>query len=228
MSTMTAPSAESLAQVLRLRQQISAMQRRSATPDALPVAGPLAPLFPAHGLRTGAAYSLSPRDTGLMLALMAEASSQGSWACVIGMPELSVEAAEGHGIDLSRLVLIPEPGSRWMQAAASACDVFPLVALRPRQSPGPAEADRLEARMRDRGSVLIATGPWPGAEASLAVRDEEWLGIGRGHGLISGRAATVSIAGRRTPLSRSVRVLLPGPTGAVEAVAPSRLRAVEP
>ncbi len=225
---MTANStAENLAQVTLLRERISAMQRRRATPETLPVPGPLSPVFPDGGLRTGAAYSLARGETGLMLALLAEASAAGSWCCVIGVPELSVGAAEGHGIDLSRLVLIPTPQERWMQAAAAACEVFPLVALRPGRRPTQADAQRLEAKMRDRGSSLLALGEWPGAEGTVSAGEDEWVGIGRGHGLISGRAMTVSMHGRRTPHPRSVRVMLPGPSGGVEAVAAAQARPLE-
>ncbi|RCS63220.1 hypothetical protein [Microbacterium sp. JB110] len=225
---MTATSsAENLAQVTRLRERITAMQQRRATPETLPVPGPLSPVFPDGGLRTGAAYSLAHGETGLMLALLAEASAAGSWCCVIGVPELSVGAAEGHGIDLSRLVLIPTPQERWMQAAAAACEVFPLVALRPGRRPTPGDAQRLEARMRDRGSSLLTLGEWPGAEGTVSAGEEEWVGIGRGHGLISGRTVTVSLHGRRTPRPRSVRVMLPGPNGRVQAIAPAQARPLE-
>ncbi|WP_158685203.1 hypothetical protein [Microbacterium halophytorum] len=207
-----------LARVAELRERIASMQQRRAAPATLPAPGPLAGLFPDGGPRVGAAYALGGGELSLMLALLGAASTAGEWCCVVGVPELSVEAAAGHGVDLGRLVLIPEPGSRWLQAASSACEVFPLVAVRPPRSPAPAEASRLDARLRDRSSTLLALGGWPGSEAEIEVSGEEWVGIGRGHGLISGRAATVSLRGRRAPMPRTSRVLLPGPTGAVESL----------
>ncbi|QBR74336.1 hypothetical protein [Microbacterium sediminis] len=202
--------------VLRLREQIDRMQRRTARVDALPVPGPLSPLFPEGGLRPGAAYALPPGETGLLLSLLGEVSRTGAWCAVVGVPELSVEAAEGHGVDLSRLALLPSPGGRWLQAASAAAEVFPLVAVRPPSRPGTTEVARLEARLRDRGAALISLGGWPGADAEIATADPEWRGIGQGHGLISSRALTISLTGRRVPRSRRTRVLLPGPTGHVE------------
>lgn len=218
-----------VAQITQLRERIVAMQQRRATPRALPVPQALAPLFPDGGLRTGAAYGLATGETGLMLSLLAGASREGEWCCVIGVPEMSVEAASAHGVDLARLVLVPQPGQRWLQAASAACEVFPLVALRTPRPPTPADASRLEARLRERGSTLLAIGDWPGPEAELHTEDGEWLGIGEGRGLLSGRAVTVSASHRRSPFPRTTRVLLPGPTGAVGLVpAPAGLRVVKP
>ncbi|WP_261163786.1 hypothetical protein [Microbacterium sp. Marseille-Q6965] len=207
-----------LATVLRLREQIAGMQRRRAEPETLPVPDALSSLFPDGGLRPGAAYALQPGATSLLLALLGASSREGSWCAVIGLPELSMEAAEGHGVALDRLALIPDPGDRWLQAASAAAEVFPLVAVRPPRRPAEGEAARLEARLRDRGGTLLTLGEWPGIEAALSFGEVEWHGIGRGHGLLSGRAVTITLTGRRTPRPRSVRVLLPGPSGHVEAI----------
>ncbi len=60
-----------------------------------------------------------------------------------------------------------------------------------------AEARRLVARARERGSVLVAAGSWPG-EAALRLRAEgsAWSGLGRGEGLLGARTLRVSVAGR--------------------------------
>ena len=208
-------SAEQLAQITRLRAQIGQMQRRSASPDQIPVPGPLAGIFPAGGLRPGAAYAL-PDSPSLMLALAGGASRDGSWCAFIGMPDLSMQAAEAHGVALERVAVIPEPGDRWLSAVSSAAEVFPLVAVRPPRSATSAEAARLLARLRDRGSALLVVGAWPGAELSLSLGEPEWRGIGDGYGLIASRAVTIRASGRALPSSRHVRVLLPGPSGAVE------------
>jgi len=221
MGTVTAEIGErgNLATVLRLREQIAGLQRRRAEPTSLPVPQALASLFPDGGLRPGASYALQPGATSLLLALLGASSREGSWCAVIGMPDLSVEAAEGFGVSLDRIALIPDPGDRWLQAASAAAEVFPLVAVRPPRTPNETEASRLEARLRDRGGALLAFGGWPGADAALSLDGAEWRGIGRGHGLLSGRAVTVALTGRRSPRPRSVRVLLPGPSGEVEAIA---------
>lgn len=221
-------SADQVAQITRLRAQIGQMQRRTAEPERVPVPGPLARLFPTGGLRPGAAYAL-PDSPSLLLALAGEASHAGSWCAFVGMPDLSMQAATSHGVAADRVALIPDPGERWLSAVSSAAEVFPLVAVRPPRAATAAETARLSARLRDRASTLLVMGAWPGAELSLSLSEPEWRGIGAGHGLIASRAVTIAAAGRGLPSARRVRVLLPGPTGAVSEIAPARrahLRAV--
>jgi hypothetical protein len=195
----------------------------------LPVHPALAPLLPGGGLRPGAAYSLS-RSTSLLLALLAQPSQSCSWCGVVGMPRLGAEAAEKLGVDLSRLVLIPDPGTRWLAVTATISEVLPVVAVRPSGRATDAEVSRLAARLRDRGAVLLVQGPWPQAEAVLEVDDPMWTGLGRGHGYLDGRAVTVTSTSRRWPRPRRERLLLPDASGGL-APAPqamSQVRAMPP
>jgi hypothetical protein len=129
------------------------------------------------------------------------------------------------GIDLSRLVLIPEPGSRWLTVTATVAEVLPVVAVRPSGRAADAEVSRLAARLRDRGAVLIVQGPWPQAEAVLEVDDPAWTGLGRGHGYLEGRAVTVTSSSRRWPRPRRQRLLLPDASGGIR-MAPEAVRMV--
>ncbi|GAB2835207.1 hypothetical protein ACFQ0P_11280 [Microbacterium insulae] len=211
--------------VASLRAQLERVQGRRLDAPVLPVHPALAPLLPGGGLRPGAAYSLS-RSTSLLLALMAQPSQSGSWCAAVGMPRLGAEAAERLGVDLSRLVLIPEPGARWLAVTATVAEVLPVVAVRPTGRAPDAEISRLAARLRDRGAVLLVQGPWPQAEAVLDVDAQEWSGVGRGHGYLSGREVTVTASSRRWPRPRHSRLMLPDGAGAISAVAEPRLSAV--
>lgn len=204
--------------VASLRAQLERVQGRRLDTPVLPVHPALASLLPGGGLRPGAAYSLS-RSTSLLLALMAQSSQAGSWCGVVGMPRLGAEAAERLGVDLSRLVLIPDPGPRWLAITATIAEVLPVVAVRPSGRAPDAEISRLAARLRDRGAVLLVQGPWPQAEAVLELDAPEWTGVGRGHGYLSGREVTVTASSRRWPRSRRSRLLLPDALGAIAAVA---------
>lgn len=212
---------EQLSDITRLRAEISRMQRRTAEPDALPVDDALAPLLPSGGLRPGAAYAL-PDSPALLFALLGSASRDGAWCAFIGLPDLSFEAAEGYGVAPNRLAHIPRPGDRWRQTISAAADVFPLVAARIPRTAAPAETARLSARLRERGSALLAIGPWPGADLSFTMGEPEWRGIGSGHGALSSRVVTVAASGRISPVARRVRLLLPGPTGGVESLPSAR------
>lgn len=212
-------------EVSRLRAQLDRMQGRKLDAPVLPVAPALADLLPGGGLRPGTAYSL-PRSTSLLLALIAQASQTGSWCGVVGMPRLGAEAAESMGVDLSRLVLIPDPGTRWLAVAATIADVLPVVAVRPTGRAPDGEIARLAGRLRDRGAVLLVQGPWPQAEAVLEMGDVSWSGLGRGHGYLAAREVAVTSSSRRWPVSRRGRMLLPDAGGGV-AVAPPRLTRVD-
>ena len=159
----------------------------------------------------------SPRSTSLLLALLAQPSQSGSWCGVVGMPRLGAEAAEKLGVDLSRLVLIPDPGPRWLAVTATIAEVLPVVAVRPSGRATDAEVSRLAARLRDRGAVLLVQGPWPQAEAVLEVGDPVWTGVGRGHGYLDGRTVTVTSSSRRWPRPRRERLLLPDASGGLAA-----------
>lgn len=183
----------------------------SATPSRLPVHPALASLLP-DGLRQGAAYALS-QPGALLLALLAEPSRAGSWCGVVGLPELGAEAAGLAGVELSRLALIPRPGDRWLAVTAALAEVLPIVAVRPSGNVREADAARLAARLRNRGTVLLTIGPWPQAEASLTLSEPDWSGLGAGHGYLTERRVTVSMTSKRSPLPRRVRLALPDRTG---------------
>ena len=158
----------------------------------------------------------------LLLGLMSRPSQDGSWCAVIGIPELGAEAAESLGVDLGRLVLVPDPGPRWLAVTSTIAEVVPVVAVRPPTRAADGQVARLAARLRDRGTVLLVQGPWPQAEAMLEVGDPEWTGVGRGHGYLDSRAVTVTSSSRRWPHDRRERMLLPGPRGEVALVPEAR------
>ena len=200
-----------------LRAQLERMQGRRLETPVLPVPQALATLLPGGGLRPGASYSLG-RSMSLLFALFARPSQDGA------------EAAREAGVDLSRLVLIPEPGERWLAVTAAIADVLPVVAVRPPARAKDGDIARLAARMREREAVLLVQGPWPQTEAMIDVGDPSWSGIGEGYGLLEGRELTVTVTSRRFPRPRTGRVLLPDAAGAVSrAVTPDHgmpLRAV--
>lgn len=212
-------------EVLRLRREIGRMQRRRSEHPVLPLDPALTDLLPDGGLATGVSYTVSSSPS-LVLALLAAASAKGHWCAVIGMPTLGVEAAAGFGIDLSRLILVPEPGERWLAVASALTEVVPLIVVQPTSRVGDAEVSRLSARLRDRGTTLLVTesvamGAWPQSEGRIRLREPQWHGLGTGWGLLSDCAVTVTAETRRSPAPSNVRVLLPGRSGAVESVAPA-------
>ncbi|MCE3554287.1 hypothetical protein LWC33_22885 [Pseudonocardia sp. RS11V-5] len=202
----------------------SAAARAAPTPGddgrILPVAAPLAPLLPGGGLRRGSTVSVTtgPGSTSLLFGLLGEASAEGAWAGVIGAPGLGAVAAAEAGIRLERLALVPRPGADLVAVTAALLDGLDLVVVAGAERAGVRAGDRqrLAARARQRGAVLLALGSWPGADLVLGCSRPEWWGATRGAGRLRSRCAVVRSTGRGTGASgRETELLLPGPGGAV-------------
>ena len=207
--------AQAVPDIHALRDRLERMQGRKMDATVLPTHPAFTSLLPGGGLRSGSAYAIA-RSASLLLALMARPSQDGAWCGVVGMPELGAEAAEKYGLDLDRLVFIPDPGPRWLAVTATIAEVLPVVAVRPpagaSTARGGAEATRLAARR----TVLLVQGAWPYAEAVIDVADPRWSGLGQGHGYLAGRELTVSVASKRSPTARRARMLLPAADGSIE------------
>jgi hypothetical protein len=187
---------------------------------SLPTAPALSALLPGGALRAGASYSVQG-STSLAMLMMAGPSDNGAWCGAVGLPAFGAEAAGGLGVDLDRLVVVPEPGREWLGVVATLIDVLTVVVVRPPREVTAAEASRLSARMRGRGAVLVSVGPWPGAEARLQAGEETWSGLGDGFGHLTARRLSVSVTGRRTAARpRRHQLWLPDPEGNVRVAEP--------
>jgi hypothetical protein len=154
------------------------------------------------------------------VALLAGLSDAAGWAAVVGMPELGAVAAAQLGVGLERLALVPHPRDRWPVAAAALLDSMDAVVLAPPQRPRPRDVQRLIARARERGAVLVVAerngGSWPGRDLSLEVAASTWDGAGDGYGYLRARWAEVVASGRgAASRARQVGLWLPGPDGTV-------------
>lgn len=173
-------------------------------------------------LRTGGAYEVDHASLGM--ALLATPSSEGCWSAVVGAADFGIEAAAELGVDLTRTVLVPDPGEHWLEATAALVDVVTVVLLRP--PPGVTErtAGRLAARLRKRSAALIVWGSWPGAEARISVESSAWAGAENGRGRLRSRKVVVAVRhGHQTSApARRAELWFPsadGPVTRVEQVA---------
>lgn len=193
----------------------------------LPVHDELAGLFPWGGLRRGSTVAVCG-SVSLLLAVLAEATAAGSWAAVVGIPCLGVQAAAEYGVAVDRLALVPRPGSQAGLVIAALLDGVDLVAV-PAAELRAAHARRLSARARHRGSVLLPYGEWPAADLELTCRTVTWSGLGDGAGHLRQREITVQAQGRGAA-ARPTRtnLLLPGPGGPVQPTYPRVRSLLEP
>ena len=183
------------------RQQLRELAGRGgqvtlAEDRLLPVAGPLQALLPDGGLRRGSTVSVVG-SRSLALQLAAATSMAGSWTAAVGLADLGVVAAAEVGIVLERLALVPRPGEQWATVVAALLDAFDVVLVRPPHRLRQAEARKLIARARERGSVLMPLGPWEGADMRLEVVSARWHGVGHGDGHLQGCRMEVVASGRR-------------------------------
>jgi len=200
----------------------------------LPVLPALRPLLPDGGLRRGSVVAVVG-STSLTLALVAAASATGSWsaAVAVGPPSLHPEAAAELGVDLDRFPLVAAlPGSGpggWSWVVAALLDAVDVVVAWPSGRLQGADARRLAARGRERGAVLVVSGParrsgtepaWTEAvDVRLTVVTSSWEGIGHGHGRLLARRVEVAATGRGAAARERRSILwLPAPDGGVAAV----------
>lgn len=194
-----------------------------AREQTLPVLGPLVPLFPEGALRRGSVVGVrGPGATSLAMAVAAGPSASGAWTAVVGDPDLGLAAVGELGVALERLLVVrPEP-SAWSSALAALVGAVDVVVVAPKHHVREADARRMGARLRERGSVLIHVGDrWPvGADVQLDIAAGEWQGLGDGHGVLQSRRLDVHGGGRGSASRpRSLELLVPGPDGAVAPLA---------
>jgi hypothetical protein len=192
----------------------------------LPTHPAVGELLAGASLRGGSVYSVRG-SAALVMALMAGPSAEGAWCGVIGVPSFGAEAARGLGVDLERLVLVPDPGPEWLSVVAALVDALTVVVVRPPGEVTPGEASRLAARLRTRGAMLIAYGSWPGSEARFEIESNTWTGLGDGEGLLTARRATVAVTGRRAAVRARHELWLPAPDGTIRSTGTSEARPEE-
>jgi hypothetical protein len=194
--------------------------------DLLPVLPALRDLLPHAALQRGSVVAADGWSL-LCLALAAGPAASGAWCAAAGIPDLGVTAAADAGLDIARLLLIPDLGTNWPPVVASLLDGCDLVLLRPPERPPAQVRRKLEAAVRRHQAVLLVAGDWDGAQVRLRIADQEWCGVGSGHGRLRGRRVQVVADGRGGwSRSRARWLWLPGPDGAVATVAGDSLAAV--
>ncbi len=201
-------------QLEHLRHKIAAVSgkvgggRRGAAPSAsqLPDSETLLPMPESLGdvlptpLPRGTVAVLSGARS-LPLSMVAAVTAEGGHAAIVGQPDVGLLAAVEMGADLSRIAVIPDPGSDPIEVAAVLMDGMDMVVLGLGGRSVPATRARaVGARARQKGCTLLVTnGDWQGASARLDARvcGYEITGRGRpGFGRIAKVQLAYSVSGR--------------------------------
>jgi len=128
--------------------------------DALPASLPRGTVAVLSGARS------------LLLGVVAAVTAAGGNVAIVGQPDIGLLAAVEMGADLSRIAVIPDPGTDPVEVAAVLVDGMDLVVLGlgGRRVPQ-TRARAVVARARNRGCTLLVTdGEWQGAPTRLAAR----------------------------------------------------------
>ena len=182
-------------QVEHLRRKIAAVSGRTShghsaslgaaelLPDSeslLPIPESLAERVPVALPRGSVVVASGARS--LPLGVVAAVTAAGGHAAVVGQPDVGVLAAVEMGADLTRLALVPDPGTDPVEVAAVLLDGMDLVVLGLRGRSVPqSRARAVTARARNKGCTLLVTGgDWQGAAMRLDARVSGYeLGCGR-------------------------------------------------
>jgi hypothetical protein len=219
----TLDAREASAIAARDRLQVVADRTRPITlarEQTLPLAGPLATMFPEGRLRRGITVAVrGAGSTTLAFALAASASSAGSWMAMVGVTDANLTTAGELGVALERVAVVLPPPAQWSATVAAVVGAFDIVMLAPSHRVPLGDARRLMARARERGSVLITVPrtarAWPErVDLELSISTRQWQGLGQGHGHLCARVARVDMTGRRElARPRHGEFVLPDPNG---------------
>lgn len=194
------------------------------TARRLPVLPAFEHVLPHGGLQPGTTIRIAGLGaTSLALALVARASVE-AWTAIVGIPALGLRAAAELGVDLDRLVVVPDPATQWDAVLASLVDAFDMVVA---HQPAQARARRLAARVREHDAVLLVVGSWQESDLAIEGTASTWHGIDGGHGHLRARTLTVCVSGRGAASHpRRTTLWLPDRDGDVSVVDETKVVAI--
>ena len=147
----------------------------------IPVAGALASSLPSGGIQRGTVIAIGGATgagaTSAALMLAAAATQAGEWAAIVDPGSLGGKAAVSMGVALERCAVVRDvPPDRWAVVVGALIDGMTMVcaAMPGRLALG--DARRLQARARQRQSIIVIlesvpgmqVGSWPG-EAAIRI-----------------------------------------------------------
>jgi recA bacterial DNA recombination protein len=171
------------------------------------LAGALADLVPDGAVVRGSVLRVvgdaGAGATTVAFELAAAFTALGEWAAAVDLEAtLGPLAARETGVALERFAVVRRvPPARWATVVAALLDGVSLVLAEVPRGVRLGDARRLEARARERESVLVVAEPrgvaWPaGAAYVLHAAGSAWDGLECGAGLLAGRRLQVQVEGR--------------------------------
>jgi hypothetical protein len=174
---------------------------------SLPLAGALSGLVAGGAVARGSVLRVAGRTgagaTTVGFELVAACTALGEWAAVIDLDAtLGPLAAADAGVALERFAVVRRvPPARWATVVAALLDGVSLVLAEVPRGVALGDARRLEARARERASVVVVAetsgAVWPGnVMCTVRAESSTWDGLTRDAGMLSGRRLRVQVEGR--------------------------------
>lgn len=214
--------------VEELREQVAPTVL--AAERVLPVPAMLTSLFPDGGIVCGRSIVCDgPLSTTLAATLIAPSIVAGSWACLIDLPAIGVDALCEQGVPLERVVAVDGRPDRWVDLVSAAADGFDVIVTSIPGHLSRGALRRLTERLRRRGAVFVAIGaplaerpdtpaaparpptrrlPRQFGDTILTTVAPRWSGLDDGAGHLRTCDVEIVAGGRRLPRTRRQRVSL--------------------
>jgi hypothetical protein len=194
--THSASVVPSLSKVNQLAEPIVLARDRT-----FPVVDELSGLFADRGIRRGSTIGVAGNAAiSLAVALSVGVSRSGGWVVAVGLPSVGSLAASDLGAELSRWAFIDRPGNQAGDVVHALAASVDLVLVGPGIKLHTGHGRRIVARMRERGTSVIAVdNPRlfdSRADVSLRIKQATWTGIGSGHGRLISRRVEIEATGR--------------------------------
>lgn len=194
--TRSASVVPSLSKVNQLAEPIVLARDRT-----FPVVDELSGLFAERGIRRGSTIGVAGNGAiSLAVALSVGVSRSGGWVVAVGLPSVGSLAASDLGAELSRWAFIDRPGNQAGDVVHALAASVDLVLVGPGIKLHTGHGRRIVARMRERGTSVIAVGNPrlfdSRVDVSLRIKQATWTGIGSGHGRLISRRVEIEATGR--------------------------------
>jgi hypothetical protein len=109
-------------------------------------------------------------------AVAAAVQGPEDWLALAALPDAGLLAAQQAGLALNRSVVVPNLGTQFLSVLAGLIDAYGLVVAGSLPL-NAGDRRRIEARLRFTGGRLITAGKWPGAAASVAIKQTQSGGL---------------------------------------------------
>ncbi len=189
-----------------------------------PVVDELSELFADRGIQRGSTIGVAGNAAvSLAVALSVGVSRSGGWVVAVGLPSVGSLAASELGAELSRWAFIDRPGNQAGDVIHALAASVDLVLVGPDIKLRTGYGRRIVARMRERGTSVIAVGNPrlfdSRVDLSLRIKQAAWTGIGSGHGRLISRRVEIEATGRGANASPRQQLLwLPDRKGRLSVI----------